>query len=268
MFFLVDSSKIGRSRRLQTLKELKFNSNAARENEAPHIRQGWLKPTSSTTAIISKEQMIEMESMGDHRDFSNSMNGDFKPLCSEKDDKDKTSRECEIGRDTDGVANHFAAECIAPNRVECDEKHENVSKNEIRNTVSPTFVQIATLNSSESVGRIKNDSDLVQFRQLPKTGSFHQTDSKENKLYQDTMPRISTCNSKGVHNSMVEIGDCITDEGYANCEGDSCSNVIKANHTLDPFEETNRYSNKRFNHEKCYQALPNSACLNDGFTED
>ena len=265
---MVDSSKIGRSRRLQTLKELKLNSNAARKSEVPQVRQGWLKSTSSTTAIISEEQKIEMESVRDNHNFRNSINGDFKQLSIEEDDKkDGVNRECEIDKDTNGVANHFSDECIVPNCVKCEGKNENVSKSDIRNVVSPTFVQIATLNSSESAGRVKSDSDLDQSTQLPKAGPFHLTDSKDfakYKLNQDTVPGGSTCN----HNSMVEMGDCITEEEHVNCEGDSCNNVIKNNQALVPFEEINSYSSKRTNHEKSYPVLPNSACLNNGFTED
>ena len=214
---------------------------------------------------------MEMQSVRDSGNFSSSTNENVKPSFVEGEDETAKINRDTASKDADESTSHVSMECVIPTCIKCKEKLAKGSKHESRNVVSPTFIQIANLNSSESMGHVRNSPDLVQSRQFSRCVPFHQKDSQgcaNSKLALHLIPPDSSCIGRNADNgSKLETGNSSSIEEHMKSTGHTLGNVENCDQALDTFEETKKYPDRRAIHEISYQFLPNRSYLNDGFTE-
>ena len=199
---------------------------------------------------------------GNDGDISTFRNGNAAPCVEKNAQASKIGVECKPENENEGRTHHIAADCLVANCADSNDKQTNCSRNEIRNIVSPTFVQIANLSSNESNGQICWNSDAAQRQQL-KTDSevFTKCRMKWSPTQHD-----SSRGNKDVRNSNIELTGYSASRDHMGYEGDdNFNNIVRSTQSSDAFEEMKNFSDMGATEEKCFQILPNSACINEGF---
>lgn len=276
---LVDISKIGRSRRLQTLKELKSTESSMvtqRESFTLQVRQGWLKPASAQDMIL-EEHTIGKQT--EFRDVAERLDEDSRAVTDNIDGGDsKVNGDIVTVENEDGVYN---GQCVnvplhtpdKPNLLESVDDRTEKSKNSVENCVSPTLIRIVDSESGLRHNRVCNSSVNVKSSNQISDGPVRE-DGQNDLLKGDVTIHTS---ARGLNcipdceislNKNMKLGEC-TQESRKPNENVFGEQTLLVDATTKDIDTLGGKSETDSSNTcgSSYRGLANGSFINNGFTE-